>query len=117
MSNHIVAIPRGKKIIRKDIKDENTMYEKNEKYLNYVIDKLIKRANELITEHNNYDVRYLELHIGYGQPVKLKIWVGNIQDREAFHDLDNGQCNIYEITTVPDFGTYQMKHLIDIEEF
>ena len=74
--------------------------------------KIIGKANEIMRSHNNYTIKHVEFYIKYGRPLKLKIWVTDIKNKEAFYR--NAQGTVYNVTAEDNLYYY---NFIDIEEF
>jgi len=85
-------------------------------YLVRAVNQLIGRANSIVRKDDNYNIKLVECYIRYAQPIKIHVWVNNIEDRAKFYEMSKGQNTVYRIYTSIDWYL-PIEHLIDVKEF
>lgn len=101
-----------------ELKDNMTKEQiENDSYLSRAIPKLLGNLNLLIDrEKGNYTVKMIECKIGYGQPIKITVWVTDIKDRVKFYDMEEGQNKLHLKYCAIDWFS-PTEHIIDVREF
>ena len=98
------------------IGDITVEYLNTHQDFDFFISQFLDKCFDIIRTHDgNYTIQQCTLHIKYGQPLKLKVYVNNIRDKDLFYGM---QRYYGKVLLFPEsYDVYSYEHLLEIKEW